>query len=153
MASSLPYNLLLLVCCFCLAFCSAVGDLDHSVSEATLFEIFQNQGAVASIRVCRDTVTRRSLGYAYVNFHQLADAERALETLNFTPIPIKGGRACRIMWSERDPARRKTGTGNVFVKNLGTSCVGRGGRISESFLRFFRFTPDGICDFVSLFVF
>jgi len=95
-----------------------VGDLDRTVSEATLFEIFQNQGAVASIRVCRDAVTRLSLGYAYVNFHQLSDAERALETLNFTPIPIKGGRPCRIMWSERDPARRKNGVGNVFVKNL-----------------------------------
>lgn len=102
-----------------------VGELDPTVTEAMLFEIFNMIGPVArwvffafssgpcvkkasmafcatillfrtsltclisllcSIRVCRDAVTRRSLGYAYVNYLNAADGERSLEQLNYSVI-------------------------------------------------------------------
>eukprot|EP00439_Symbiodinium_sp_Y106_P012914 s4321_g1.t2 len=68
--------------------------------RAMLYEIFNSVGPVASIRVCRDSVS---------------DAERALDTLNYSSIK---GRSCRIMWSQRDPSLRKSGAGNIYVKNL-----------------------------------
>lgn len=95
-----------------------VGDLEPDVTEAQLFDRFSAAGQVLSIRVCRDQITKQSLGYAYVNFHQPADAERALDTMNFDNL---GEKAMRIMWSQRDPALRKSGVGNVFIKNLDKS--------------------------------
>lgn len=98
-----------------------VGDLHPDLSEANLYEIFQALGPVLSIRVCRDVVTRRSLGYAYINFHNVADAERALEAMNYYTSPLTKNKPLRMMWMIRDPSQRRTGAGNIFVKSLDKS--------------------------------
>jgi polyadenylate-binding protein len=95
-----------------------VGDLDRDVTEAQLFEKFSVCGTIVLAKICRDKITRQSLGYAYVNFSQPADAERALDTFNFD---LLNHRPMRIMWSNRDPALRRSGVGNVFIKNLDKS--------------------------------
>lgn len=95
-----------------------VGDLHLDVTEAMLYQKFSPAGPITSIRVCRDIITRRSLGYAYINFQQPADAECALDTMNYD---VLKGRPIRIMWSQRDPGLRKSGVGNIFIKNMDES--------------------------------
>eukprot|EP00761_Pharyngomonas_kirbyi_P011460 gb/GECH01011485.1/.p1 GENE.gb/GECH01011485.1/~~gb/GECH01011485.1/.p1 ORF type:complete len:605 (+),score=160.18 gb/GECH01011485.1/:1-1815(+) len=95
-----------------------VGDLDPDVTESQLFDHFHKIGPIVSIRVCRDAITRRSLGYAYVNFQAPQDAERALDTLNYSTLKDK---PIRIMWTNSDPSIRKSGRGNVYIKNLDKS--------------------------------
>ncbi|KAF2294743.1 hypothetical protein GH714_015931 [Hevea brasiliensis] len=92
-----------------------VGDLEANVNETHLYDLFNQVGQVVSVRVCRDLTTHRSLGYGYVNYSNPQDAARALDMLNFTPL---NGSPIRIMYSHRDPSVRKSGAGNIFIKNL-----------------------------------
>ncbi|XP_077215139.1 polyadenylate-binding protein 2-like [Tasmannia lanceolata] len=92
-----------------------VGDLEQNVTDSQLYDLFSQLGQVVSVRVCRDLSTRRSLGYAYVNYSSAQEAARAMDMLNFTPL---NGKPIRIMYSHRDPSIRKSGAANIFIKNL-----------------------------------
>ncbi|XP_057984300.1 polyadenylate-binding protein 7 [Malania oleifera] len=95
-----------------------VGDLHPDVNDGLLFDAFSDFKSLASVRVCRDSSTGRSFCYGYVNFISPQDAIRAIETKNNSAL---NGKVIRVMWSHRDPDARKSGIGNVFVKNLNDS--------------------------------
>ena len=95
-----------------------VGDLAPDVTESDLCAKFSTAGRIQSVRICRHNKTKKSLGYGYVNFHEAADADKAMTLLNFDPLH---NRPMRLMWAQRDPFLRRTGKGNIFVKNLNFS--------------------------------
>jgi len=92
-----------------------VGDLRQDVGESDIYDAFKECGTILSVRVCRDVKDQRSLGYAYVNFQNAENAQKALDTLNGKELK---GKPCRVMWSRRDPSQRKSNEGNLFVKGL-----------------------------------
>ncbi|KAG6580648.1 Polyadenylate-binding protein 7, partial [Cucurbita argyrosperma subsp. sororia] len=108
-----------------------VGDLHPDVTDGQLFDAFSGFKSLASVRICRDSATGRSLSYGYVNFMSPQDATNAIEAMNHRML---NGRAIRVMWSRRDPGARKSGIGNVFVKNLSDSINGLG--LQELFKKF-----------------
>lgn len=95
-----------------------VGDIPQDLPnpEDSLHHLFNSVAPVVSLKVCRDLSTQKSLGYAYVNFQNSADADKALDALNFTE--IVPGHQIRVMIAIRDPILRKNGTNNLFVKKL-----------------------------------
>ncbi|KAL3327686.1 hypothetical protein AABB24_035385 [Solanum stoloniferum] len=92
-----------------------VGDLHDSVTDGKLYEAFSEFKNLVDVRVCRDSSTGCSLGYGYVNFISSEDAVRAIEVKNHSTL---NGKAIRVSWSRRDSDVRRSGTGNVFIKNL-----------------------------------
>ncbi|KAL0376088.1 UNVERIFIED_CONTAM: Polyadenylate-binding protein 2 [Sesamum calycinum] len=92
-----------------------IGDLDASVTEEVLSRLFGQVGDVVSVKICTNPTTERPLEYGYVNYSNPQDAAKAIEDLNFTPL---NGKCIRISYSNRDASVRKSGAGNIFVKNL-----------------------------------
>ncbi|GAB2228044.1 hypothetical protein Droror1_Dr00009873 [Drosera rotundifolia] len=108
-----------------------VGDLDPRVTTADLLHVFSGAGKVTGVRVCSDAVTGESLCYGYVNFENAQDAKKAMLLLNHT---VLKGKSMRIMWHDRNPITRKTGVGNLFVKNLDRSITGAS--LQDAFQKF-----------------
>jgi len=83
-----------------------VGDLLPHITEVTIYKKFAPLGTVTSVKLCRDWVTGKSLCYAYVNFENPAEAEKAYRTLNYE---LLEGQPMRIVKSTRNPWLHKGG--------------------------------------------
>lgn len=92
-----------------------VGNLHPDVNEHVLYDLFKEAAQITSIYICRNSIDNTSLGYAYVNLATAQDAKKIIDQFNFVYIQE---RQIRIMWANRDPGLRKSGIGNIFVKNL-----------------------------------
>ncbi|XP_010535185.1 PREDICTED: polyadenylate-binding protein 6-like [Tarenaya hassleriana] len=95
-----------------------VGDLRPDVTEEDLIVKFSSRVPIVSAHLCRCSATGKSLCYGYVNFNSCFIASNALACLNHTDMM---GKPMRLMWFEKDQTLRRSGIGNLFVKNLASS--------------------------------
>nr|UXY87795.1 polyadenylate-binding protein [Cryptomonas curvata] len=95
-----------------------IGDLTENVKEIDLYNLFSKHGCISSLRICHDFLTEKSLGYGYINFEKLKDAENVLEKLNFYSDKKIFLQPLRLMWKNENNMLIKSGLGNLFIKNI-----------------------------------
>ncbi|KAK7260497.1 hypothetical protein RIF29_26600 [Crotalaria pallida] len=59
-----------------------VKNLPYSTGETTLQKEFSNFGKIAEVKVVKDVITKRSKGYAFIQYTSQDDAMLALETMD-----------------------------------------------------------------------
>ena len=59
-----------------------VGNLSYQATEEDLRELFQQAGAVQSVRIITDQFTGRPRGFGFVEMATKEEADRAIEQLN-----------------------------------------------------------------------
>jgi cold-inducible RNA-binding protein len=69
-----------------------VGNLDFGATEESIRSLFEQHGAVESVKLMTDRDSGRSRGFAFVEMAE-ADADRAINALNGANL---GGRALNV---------------------------------------------------------
>lgn len=101
-----------------------VGNLAYQTIENDLQELFSAAGAVTSVNLMMDKFTGKSRGFAFVEFANEADAQKAVESFHGKEFQ---GRALTVNVArprEERPARREGGGGGGGYRGGG----GGGGR-------------------------
>ncbi len=86
-----------------------VGNLSYSVTEASLNDLFAQNGAVESVRLITDRDSGRSKGFGFVEMASDEEAERAINSLNGKEFE---GRALTV--NEARPQAPRSGGGGGF---------------------------------------
>eukprot|EP00731_Ephydatia_muelleri_P018764 Em0011g804a len=90
-----------------------INYLPQTMSEEEVKCLFSSIGPVQSCKLIKDKLAQISLGYAFVNFHTVEDATRAIDTLNGLPMQNK-----TIKVSYARPSSTSIKNANLYVAYL-----------------------------------
>jgi len=90
-----------------------VNYLPQTMSQEEIRSLFSSVGEVESCKLIRDKVTGQSLGYGFVNYHKIEDADKAINTLNGLRLQNK-----TIKVSYARPSSEAIKGANLYVSGL-----------------------------------
>ncbi|KAK6541011.1 Nucleolar protein 12 [Orbilia ellipsospora] len=92
--------------------CVFVGNLDFEAAEESLWKHFGTCGKVENVRLVRDAKTNVGKGFAYVQFVDEVDVEKAL-LLNEKPMEVEKGKKRKLRVTRARNMRRKAAPGTA----------------------------------------
>jgi RNA recognition motif-containing protein len=102
-----------------------VGNLPYTIGEDELRGLFGSFGEIIKISLIRDKATRKSKGYAFIEFTQASEAEQAVKAMNGRD---EGGRPLRVNIAEDRPFGGSGGGGREGGSGGRGGFGGGGGR-------------------------
>lgn len=91
-----------------------VGNLNYSVTEDKLKELFSEHGEIKSVNVIIDRDTGRSKGFGFVEMSNTSEAQKAIDALNGTDLE---GRSLRVNESRPKPQGNRNGNSGGGYRN------------------------------------
>ncbi|UJR09460.1 hypothetical protein I4U23_013698 [Adineta vaga] len=90
-----------------------INYLPQTMTQDEIKDLFGSVGAIESCKLVRDKTTGQSLGYGFVNFIRIEDAEKAVKTMNGLRLQNK-----TIKVSFARPSSESIKFSNLYISNL-----------------------------------
>ncbi|CAF1279494.1 unnamed protein product [Rotaria sordida] len=90
-----------------------INYLPQTMTQDEIKDLFGSIGAIESCKLVRDKTTGQSLGYGFVNFIRIEDAEKAVKTMNGLRLQNK-----TIKVSFARPSSESIKFSNLYISNL-----------------------------------
>ncbi|WP_423126290.1 RNA recognition motif domain-containing protein [Gaoshiqia sp. Z1-71] len=88
-----------------------VGNLNYSVTEDDLREIFEEYGELSSVKLITDKFTGKSKGFGFVEMADATEAKKAIEELNGAEVEGRSMVVNESIEKKRDNNTRRPGGG------------------------------------------
>lgn len=100
-----------------------VGNLNYSITEDDIKEIFEEYGELTSVKLITDKFTGKSKGFGFVEMADAEEAKKAIEELNGAEVEGRTIVVNESIEKKRDTTR-KPGSGNFRGGNRGGTTGG-----------------------------